>query len=103
VAIDHLVLSDGRKVERIRTRFSLADGKLDAPQVQAAGYGGTIGGSISIDARAKPPGGCGEARTPRAGSFRAARGGGRQPEVKGGKTTVGIDLAMRGQFTAPSG
>jgi hypothetical protein len=40
VAIDHLVLSDGRKVERIRTRFSLADGKLDAPQVQAAGYGG---------------------------------------------------------------
>jgi hypothetical protein len=40
-------------VERIRTRFSVADAKLDAPQVQAAGYGGTIAGSVSIDARTK--------------------------------------------------
>ncbi len=56
IAIDRLTLPGGHKVERIRGRFSLADGKLDAPAVQAAGYGGTIAGSVSIDAtRGKPP------------------------------------------------
>ena len=96
VAIDHLVLSDGRKVERIRSRFSIADGKLDAPQVQAAGYGGTISGSISIDARAKAPSLAVklDGRELDLSALLAASGVNR--EVKGGKTTVAIDLAMRG-------
>jgi uncharacterized protein involved in outer membrane biogenesis len=96
VAIDRLVLAGGRKVERIRTRFSVADGKLDAPQVQLSGYGGTIAGSVSIDARSKAPALSVklDGRELDLSALLAAAGVNR--EVKGGKTTVAIDLAMRG-------
>lgn len=96
IAIDRLVLTGGRKVERLRSRFSLADGKLDASQVQAAGYGGTITGSVSIDARTKAPAIAVklDGRELDLAALLAAAGVNR--EVKGGKTTVAIDLAMRG-------
>jgi len=97
VAIDRLTLSGGHKVERIRARFSLADGKLDAPAVQAAGYGGTIAGSVSIDAtRGKPPAIALklDGRDLDLAALLAAAGATR--EVRGGKTTVTIDVAMRG-------
>ena len=96
VAIDHLVLPGGRKVERIRTKFSLADAKLDAPTVQAAGYGGTISGSISIDSRARAPSIAVklEGRELDLSAILAAAGVNR--EVKGGKTTVTVDVGMHG-------
>jgi len=96
VVIDHLVLPGGRKVERVRTHFSIADAKLDAPRVQAAGYGGTIAGSVAIDARTKAPAITVklEGRDLDLSAVLAAAGVNR--EVKGGKTTVVVDLAMRG-------
>jgi uncharacterized protein involved in outer membrane biogenesis len=96
VAIDHLVLPGGRKVERIRARFSVANAKLDAPQVQAAGYGGTISGSVSIDARTKTPAIALklEGRELDLSAILAAAGENR--DVKGGKTTVTVDVTMHG-------
>ena len=96
VAIDHLVMPDGRKVERVRTRFSVTDAKLDAPSVQASGYGGTISGSVAIDARTKTPAINLklEGRELDLSAILAAAGENR--EVKGGKTTVTVDLAMHG-------
>jgi uncharacterized protein involved in outer membrane biogenesis len=96
VAVDHLVLPGGRKVERVQTRFSVADAKLDAPHVQAVAYGGTVAGSVSIDARTKAPAIAVklEGRELDLSALLTAAGVNRQ--VKGGKTIVTIDLAMRG-------
>ena len=96
VAIDHLVLPGGRKVERVRARFSVADAKLNAAEVQAAGYGGTIAGSVSIDARTNSPAIAVklEGRELDLSALLAAADVNRQ--VKGGKTTVVVDLAMHG-------
>jgi uncharacterized protein involved in outer membrane biogenesis len=98
IAIDRLILSGGHKVERIRARFSLTDGKVDAPAVQAAGYGGTITGSVSVDAtRGKPPAIALklDGRELDLAALLAAAGLAR--EVRGGKTSVTIDVTMRGE------
>ncbi len=73
------------------------DGKLDAPSVQAAGYGGTIAGSVSIDAtRGRPPAIALklDGRELDLAALLAAAGVTR--EVRGGKTTVTIDVTMHG-------
>jgi hypothetical protein len=97
IAIDRLTLAGGRRVERIRARFTLSDGKLDAPAIQAASYGGTIAGSVSIDAtRGKSPALALklDGRDLDLAALLAVAGVKR--EVLGGKTTVTIDVAMRG-------
>ena len=50
MTIDRLILAGGRVLNRVRARFSLRDGKLDAPRCRPAAYGGTITGSVAIDA-----------------------------------------------------
>ena len=96
VAIDRLVLPGGQNVDRLRTRFSVAEAKLDAPAVQVAGYGGTIAGSISIDARTKVPAVTVklEGRELDLSALLVAAGEKRQ--IKGGKTAVTIDVATHG-------
>ncbi len=97
VTIDRLTLPGGRKVDRVRARFSLRDGKLDATGVQAASYGGTITGSVAVDAtRGRSPlitlrldG-----RDLDLSALLAAAGTKR--DVSGGRTTVAIDVTMRG-------
>jgi uncharacterized protein involved in outer membrane biogenesis len=50
IAIERLTLSSNRTLDRVHAKFSLRNGKLDAPAVQASAYGGTIIGSVTIDA-----------------------------------------------------
>jgi hypothetical protein len=50
IAIDRLMLASDRTLDRLHVKFSLRDGKLDAPTVQVSAYGGTITGSVVIDA-----------------------------------------------------
>ncbi len=97
IAIDRLTLAGNRAVERIHAKFSLRNGKLEAPAVQAAAYGGTIAGSVTIDAtRGKPTAIAvrGEARGLDLAALLAAAGVSR--EVRGGKTNINVDVTMRG-------
>ena len=50
MTIDRLILPGGRALDRVHARFSLRDGKLDAPAVQVSAYGGTISGAVAVDA-----------------------------------------------------
>ena len=97
VTIGRLTLTGGRTLERVHGRFTLRDGKLVVPALQASGYGGTISGALAVDAAA--------GRTPAItlrldgrdldlAALLAAAGVAR--EVRGGKTNVAIDVAMRG-------
>jgi uncharacterized protein involved in outer membrane biogenesis len=97
IAIQRLTLGSDRTLDRVHAKFSLRDGKLEAPAVQASAYGGTIAGSVAIDtARGKPPVIAlrGEGRGLDLAALLAAAGASR--EVRGGKTNVTIDVTMRG-------
>ncbi len=96
VTIGRLVLPGGRALDRIRAQFTLRDGKLDVPALQASVFGGTLSGSLSVDAHGPAP-------------VIALRVDGREldlaallavagvtREVRGGKTQVAIDVTMRG-------
>src|SRR4029077_19356656 len=50
LALERLPLAPNRALDRVHAKFSLRNGKLDAPAVQASAYGGTITGSVTIDA-----------------------------------------------------
>ncbi len=50
VTIGRLTLAEGRTLDRVHARFTLRDGKLAAPTVQASGYGGTISAALTVDA-----------------------------------------------------
>ena len=50
MTIGELTLDDGRKLTEVRARFTLKDGRLDAPELRAKMYGGTVDGSLRIDA-----------------------------------------------------
>jgi len=97
VTIGRLTLPGGRTLDRVRAQFTLRDGKLDAPAVQASGYGGTISGALAVDAtRGRVPTIAlrVEGRELDLGALLAAAGVAR--EVRGGKTNVAIDVTMRG-------
>ena len=56
LSVGTLVLPEGRKLENVHVQFSVRDGKLDAPLLQASVLGGTARGRLSIDAtRAHDP------------------------------------------------
>jgi hypothetical protein len=97
VTIDRLILPGGRALDRVRARFSLRDARLDAPGVQASTYGGSISGSVAIDAtrgRAPTIALRLEGRGLELAALLAAAGVAR--EVRGGKTNVDIDVTMHG-------
>ncbi len=97
VTIGRLTLADGRTLDRVHARFTLRDGKLVAPTVQASGYGGTISGALTVDAtRGRIPALAlrAEGRGLDLAALFAAAGVTR--EVRGGKTDVAIDVTMHG-------
>jgi uncharacterized protein involved in outer membrane biogenesis len=59
LAVDALVLPDGRKLDHVHLQLSLQNGVLDAPVVQAEIYGGKVSAHLKVDAnrdgRAQPP------------------------------------------------
>ena len=98
MTIGRLLLADGRALDNVRIQFTLRDGKLDVPVLQFASFGGTFGGKLTIDG-ARPQGGPAivlvlEGRQLDLAALLAA--GGVKREVRGGKTEIAIDVAMRG-------
>ncbi len=97
IAIERLILPSGRTLDRVHAKFSLRDGKLDAPAVQASAYGGTIAGSVAIDAtRGKPPAIALRLKVAGSTSRRCSPRQASSREVRGGKTNVTVDVTMRG-------
>jgi uncharacterized protein involved in outer membrane biogenesis len=97
IGIGELLLANGRHVDNVRLQFTVRDGKLSAPQLQASVFGGSLQGRIDLDAS----GGNDpvltlhlEAKGLDAAALLAATGSKR--EIRGGKTDVKIDLVARG-------
>jgi AsmA family protein len=96
ITIAKLVLEDGRVLERVRLPFTINDGKLEVTGFQAAAFGGTLSGTLAVDARATVP-----AIALRLDGHQLDLGpllaaAGVKRDVKGGKTEVSLDVAMRG-------
>jgi len=98
VSIATLVLPGGRKLDNVHAQFTVRNGKLDAPMLQASALGGTAKGRLSIDAaRAHDPAVMLhlEAKDVALGSLLAMVGVTR--EVRGGKTELTFDIAAHGE------
>ena len=98
VTIDRLILPGGRALNRVHARFSLRDGKLDAPAVQVAAYGGSISGNRRgrRDSRARAGDCAARSKAAASTSPRCWPSPGVTREVRGGKTNVDVDVTMRG-------
>lgn len=97
VTIDRLVLSGGRSLDKVRIQFTLQGGKLDAPVLQAAGFGGTIAGKLAIDTSRGPSPTIALALDGHQldiAALLAAAGVAR--EMRGGKTELAIDVTTKG-------
>jgi uncharacterized protein involved in outer membrane biogenesis len=97
VTIGRLTLSGGRPLDRIRAEFTLREGKLDVPAFQVSALGGTVSGSLAIDAsHGQSP--AIALRVDGHGLDLAAilATAGVTREVRGGKTEVAIDVTMHG-------
>lgn len=98
VNIDTLLLPDGRRLDNVRVQFAVSNGRLDAPLLQASGFGGSARGRLSIDvAKVHDPALTLhlEAKALDAGALLAMFGVKR--EVRGGKTEVTLDIAAHGE------
>lgn len=97
LAIDKLTLSDGRDVGSVRARIALTDGRLEVSDLAMGLFGGTISGTLTVDAR--QPGSADittrlEGKGMSLGAILAAAGHPRQ--VRGGRTDAVANLAFRG-------
>ena len=97
ITIDKLTLPGGRQLTKVHAQFTLRDGKLDAPALQASAFGGTISAVLTLNAM--------RGQTPAIalridghdldlGPLLAAAGVAR--EVRGGKTNVTLNVTMHG-------
>ncbi|MEO8741349.1 MAG: AsmA family protein [Casimicrobiaceae bacterium] len=95
--IDSLVLTDGRKLDHVRFQATVLNGVLDAPVVQAGIFGGAVSARLKIDASRDKDAVVNVHLDAKgldlAALFAVARV---KREVRGGKTSVNADLAMRG-------
>jgi uncharacterized protein involved in outer membrane biogenesis len=97
VTIGELKLDDKQKLTDVRVRFTLKDAHLDASDLQAKSMGGTVHGSLKVDAThpAEPTLALvAEANGLDLSALLAAAGSPRQ--VKGGKTNVTVNVTTRG-------
>lgn len=97
IAIGALTLSDGRRLDQVRVKLVLANGKLDVPDLQASLFGGSLAARMQIDATRAPDAALtlhAEAKNLDLGALLAAAGVKR--ELRGGKTEVKADLTARG-------
>jgi uncharacterized protein involved in outer membrane biogenesis len=98
VAIGRLLLADGRALDNVHVQFTLRDGKLDVPVLQAATFGGTFSGKLAIDA-SRAQGGPAIALVLQGHQLDLAAllaAGGVKREVRGGKTEIAVDVATHG-------
>jgi len=95
--VDSLTLVDGRKLDHVRIQATVANGVLDAPVVQAGIFGGTVSVRLKIDASREKDAALNlhlDAKGLDLAALFAAAGVKR--DVRGGKTSINADLAMRG-------
>ncbi|HZQ61915.1 MAG TPA: AsmA family protein [Casimicrobiaceae bacterium] len=96
LAIGDLVLASGRQWKNVRVHVTAADGRVDAPVVEADAFGGRLRATIDIDARSDSA----QLRLTLAGDeldlgALLASAGASTP-VRGGKTQVRAELTSRG-------
>ncbi len=97
VAIDALVLADGRKLDRVHLQLALQKGVLDAPIVQAGIFGGNVSARLKLDANRDKDAAL-NLHVDGSGLELPAilADGGIKREIRGGKTSVNADIAARG-------
>jgi uncharacterized protein involved in outer membrane biogenesis len=98
IAVGRLLLADGHVLANVHIQFTLREGKLDVPVLQFASYGGAFAGKLAVDLT-RPQGGPAitlalDGHQLDLAALLAA--GGVKREVRGGKTEIAIDVAMRG-------
>lgn len=97
IAIDRLLLPEGRYVDGVHAKVTIHDGVLDMPSTQLAAFGGTLTMKLHIDATRDPDNVLTVAVDGKGLDLGAiALAAGVPREIKGGKTDLTIDLAMRG-------
>lgn len=98
VAIGELELPNGRRVGKIALRFTLKDGKLDVPALQASAFGGTVQAALTVDATREADPAIALRVDAKALDLAAvlAAAGVVAREVRGGKTDIAIDVTMHG-------
>jgi AsmA family protein len=97
IAIGALTLAEGRRLDQVRIKLTLANGKLEVPLVQATAFGGTLAGRVELDATHAPDAALtlhAQAQNLELGALLAAAGVKR--ELQGGKTEVKADVSARG-------
>ncbi len=95
LTVDALVMTDGRKLDKVHLQFVLQNGVLDAPVVQAGLLGGTLVARVKLDAGND---GALNLHVDAKGLDLAAilAEAGVRREVRGGKTALNADIAARG-------
>jgi AsmA family protein len=97
ISVGELKLEDGRRLSDVHARFTLRGGQLDAPDLTAKMYGGTLRGALKVNATHPAEPGIsvvGQATGLDLPALLAT--GGLAREVRGGKTDVAIDVTTRG-------
>jgi len=97
IRIDRLRVRPNLEFTALDVKFQLQGGKLEAPDVQGSGFGGTLRGRIAVDAtNAASPSIVTrfEARDLNLAAILAAQGVSR--DLSGGKTRAAVDLSMHG-------
>jgi len=97
IAIGRLLLAEGRHIDKVVARFTLVNGRLEAPALEAVAFGGSAKARLVIDASAGHGPTIalrGDAQNVDLGSVLAAFGDAR--DVKGGKTAIAIDVSTHG-------
>jgi uncharacterized protein involved in outer membrane biogenesis len=97
LAIGKLLAASGRQYDNVRMQFALHDGRLDLRNFSLGAFGGVLTGSIVVDASRADATALSvnvDGKGLSLGALLAAAG---QPrEVRGGKSELAADLAMRG-------
>ncbi len=97
LAFAKFVVTDGTVISELRAKLTLQDGRLDLPQWSARVWGGTVAGTLSVDAHDPAAAKIVVALDGRdldLGAMLAAAG--LRREVRGGKTRVTANLTLAG-------
>jgi AsmA family protein len=97
LAVDALVLPDGRKLDRVHVQFDLQNGALDAPFVQAGIFGGSLSARVKIDASHDKDAALNLHLDASGLDLPAILAeAGIKRDVRGGKTSINADITARG-------
>ncbi|MEP6655583.1 MAG: AsmA family protein [Betaproteobacteria bacterium] len=96
IAIDELVWGPGKRAERVHLSFALEGGRLTVPAIAAGLFGGSVAGSMVVEAAAKPPRITMRLTGRDLDLGRILASSGVPREVRGGRTAAEVDLSARG-------